>query len=153
MASEESDMCDVGHPRYGSAVLIDYKTLQTLFNELLHACPVTPGYFAPHVRYMCKRVGYACFTRRGLRHFAVDAFRIRDGDPESPRSMLLFRKMVPHFSGSFWDKCWDKNAREKYHVCAEHCTDEIKQSGSTHVYVDAYTETRNGNRFVGFHIV
>lgn len=127
---------DVPVPRRDPSVLLDCRELTGLCKELLDACPVTPGFFAPHAHYICREVGYACFTRRGLVGFAVDAFRFREGDPESPPSLLLFRKMIPHKAGVYWDKCWDKNAKEKYATCAEHCPDPLKQSGSTHDLVD-----------------
>lgn len=57
-------------------------------------------------------------------------------DPASPRSLVLFRKIVPHRAGLYWDKCRDKNAKEKYNTCAEHCPDPLKQSGSPHVLLD-----------------
>lgn len=134
--SSSSGGSDVGAPRRDPAVLIDYGQLSGFCKQLLAACPVSPRFFAPQVQYICKRLGYACFTLRGLRDFAVDAFRFRDGDPESPPSLLLFRKMVPHRACQFWDTCWEKNAKEKYETCAEHCLDPMKKSGSTHILVD-----------------
>lgn len=128
-----ADMDDSEHV---PSVLIDYRTLSTLCAQLLQACPVAPAFFAPQTRYSCKRIGYACFTRRGLCRFAVDAFCFRHGDPEPPSSLVLFRKMIPHTAGVFWDTCWHKNASEEYSFCAEHCQDAMKQSGSTHVFVD-----------------
>lgn len=73
--SSSSGGSDVEVPPLDLAVFLDYRELVGLCQELLDACPVTPEYFAPHVRYMCKKAGYACFTRRGLRKFAVVAFQ------------------------------------------------------------------------------
>lgn len=127
---------DVPVPRRDPAVLLDTRDLEGLCTELLGACPVTPQFFSPHARYMCRDIEYACFTRRGLVRFAVEAFRFREGDPVSPPALLLFRKMIPHRARLCWNKFWDKNAKEKYNICAEHSPDPLKRRGSSHSFVD-----------------
>lgn len=118
------------------SVFLDRRSLLDLVTQLLDACPVNPTLFRVHVRSLCKKVGYACFTRRGLRTFAVDAFERFEGDPVSPRSLCVFRRMIPHLAGVFWDSHFRRNAQEPFNVCSEHCADEVKRSGHTHVLID-----------------
>lgn len=118
------------------SVLIDHGSLLDLVHSLLDACPVNPSLFRAHVRSLCKKVGYACFTRRGLRRFAVEAFKHFEGDPPTPPQLRAFRKMIPHLAGVFWDERYQKNEKEKFSVCGEHCQDEVKRIGHSHALLD-----------------
>lgn len=118
------------------SVLIDHGSLLDLVHSLLDACPVNPSMFRAHVRSLCKKVGYACFTRRGLRRFAVEAFKHIEGDPPTPPQLRAFRKMIPHLAGVFWDERYQKNDKEEFSVCGEHCQDEVKRIGHSHALID-----------------
>lgn len=118
------------------SVLFDMRALVTFFLDLVDVCPIPRSIIAGHVGYLCKRMGYACFTRRGLCRFAVRAFRAYEGDPESTPSLIAFRKMIPHAAGVYWDERFRLNALELYNVCGEHCDDVAKRNGSSHALVD-----------------
>lgn len=118
-----------------SSVLFDQRALRLLSNDLLDACPAPDSMFACHVRFLCRRVGYAYFTRSGLCRFFSDAFRPYDGDPPCSHGLIAFRKMIAHSVGAFWDVQFRLNENEPYNMCGEHCDIDVKKSGHSHALI------------------
>lgn len=115
-----------------SSVLWHQRTLQSFSEKLLDACPAPEAMFAAHLRSLCRRVGYACFTQSRLCLFVSEAFRMHAGDPPCTGALKEFRKMIPHAAGGFWDECFRLNKNEPFDSCGGHCDIDIRESGHTH---------------------